>query len=239
MKSLKPGGTFLLNTLWKPEELSDKLPGRMKRYIQENDINFYIIDAVTIAEDLGLGNRTNTVLQSAFFKLSGVLPVDEAVAYMKDAIVKSYGNKGDDVVNMNYAAVDAGLENIVKIDVPADWADAEDVIEAKDLPVFIEEIVEVMNAQEGDSLPVSAFANREDGTFEQGTSQYEKRGIATTMPIWLPENCIQCNQCAYVCPHGVIRPFLLTDEEAAGTDAATLQGMKPYDQYKFRIVHLV
>ena len=235
MKSLKAGGTFLLNTLWKPEELSEKLPGKMKRYIAKNNIKFYIIDAVSIAEKLGLGNRSNTVLQSAFFKLSNVLPVEDAVGYMKKAIVKSYGNKGDDVVKMNYAAVDAGLENIVEVDVPAEWANAEDSIVARDVPMFIEQIADVMNAQEGDSLPVSAFANREDGTFEQGTSQYEKRGIATSIPVWVPENCIQCNQCAYVCPHGVIRPFLLTDEEAAGTDATTLKGMKPYDQYKFRI----
>ncbi len=235
MKTLKAGGTFLLNTLWKPEELNEKLPAKMKRYIAENDIKFYTIDAVTIAEDLGLGNRTNTVLQSAFFKLANVLPVDDAVTYMKDAIVKSYGKKGDDVVNMNYAAVDAGLDNIVKIEVPAEWAKAEDEVVTRDVPLFIEQIVDVMNAQEGDSLPVSVFVDREDGTFEQGTSQYEKRGIATQIPTWVPENCIQCNQCAYVCPHGVIRPFLLTDEEAAATEATTLQGMKPYDQYKFRI----
>ncbi len=235
MKTLKPGGTFLLNTLWTAEELNQHLPAKMKRYIAENDIKFYTIDAVSIAAKLGLGGRTNTVLQSAFFKLAEVLPVDDAVKYMKEAIVKSYGNKGDEIVNMNYAAVDAGLDSMVKIDVPADWAKAEDEAVKREVPAFIEEIVDVINAQEGDSLPVSAFAGREDGTFEQGTSQYEKRGIATQIPVWLPENCIQCNQCAYVCPHAVIRPILLTDEEAAAADVTTLQGMKPYDQYKFRI----
>ncbi|MDD4367358.1 MAG: pyruvate:ferredoxin (flavodoxin) oxidoreductase [Oscillospiraceae bacterium] len=238
LSSLKPGGTFLLNTLWKADELSEHLPATMKRYLAQNNISFYIIDAVTLAAEIGLGNRTNTVLQSAFFKLANVLPVEKAVEYMKKAIVKSYGRKGDDIVNMNYKAVDAGLDNIVKVDIPADWADAVDApVEKKNVPVFIEDIAEVMNAQQGDSLPVSTFVDSADGTFPQGTSQYEKRGIATEIPVWIPENCIQCNQCSYVCPHGVIRPYLLTEEEAAGAPetAKTVKGMKPYDQYRFRI----
>ncbi len=237
MSSLKAGGTFLLNTQWKPEELEEKLPAKMRKYLAENKINFYIIDAVDIAQKLGLGNRTNTVLQSAFFKLAQVLPVEDAVRYMKEAIKKSYGHKGDDIVRMNNSAVDAGLDSIVKIDVPAEWADAKVEVTRREVPLFVADVADVMNAQQGDSLPVSAFAGREDGTFPQGTTEYEKRGIAVNIPIWLPENCIQCNQCAYVCPHAVIRPFLLTEEEAqnAPETAPAKKGMKPYDQYQFRI----
>ncbi|NLL65766.1 MAG: pyruvate:ferredoxin (flavodoxin) oxidoreductase [Clostridiaceae bacterium] len=238
LSALKPGGTFLLNTLWKPEELEDHLPASMKRFMAENDINFYIIDAVSIAGELGLGNRTNTVMQSAFFKLTNIIPIDDAVNHMKSAIVKSYGHKGDDIVNMNYGAVDAGVDNVVKIDIPASWKDAKDDNEAvREVPEFIAEITDVMNAQDGDKLPVSAFKGREDGHFPMGTTQYEKRGISPVVPIWIAENCIQCNQCAYVCPHAVIRPFLLTEEEAnnAPETATVLDGMKPYDNYKFRI----
>ncbi len=235
---LKEGGTFLLNTMWKPEELEQWLPGKMKRQLAEKKIKFYIIDAVSIAAELGLRQRTNTVLQAAFFKLANILPIEKAVEYMKQAIVKSYGRKGEDIVRMNHAAVDAGLDKAVLVEVPAAWAQAEDSEAIKrEVPVFMEQIADVMNAQRGDSLPVSAFADRADGTFPQGTSQYEKRGIAVEIPTWIPENCIQCNQCAYVCPHGVIRPFLLTDEEAANAPngAETLKGAKPYDNYQFRI----
>ncbi len=238
MSALKPGGTFLLNTIWSKDELDTMLPGSIKRYLAQNNIKFYTIDAVRKAEEIGLGGRINTIMQAAFFKLAQIIPVEDAVTYMKKAIYKSYGKKGDDVVNMNYAAVDAGLNAVVEIKVPAAWADAEDVVvEKKPIPDFIKNVVEVMNAQQGDKLPVSAFTGREDGTFPQGTSQYEKRMIATKIPIWQPDNCIQCNQCSYVCPHAVIRPFLLTDDEAAKApaDFKTLKGMKPYDKYQYRI----
>ena len=238
MSALKPGGTFLLNTSWNQDELEAMLPASIKRYLAKNNIKFYTIDAVTKAAEIGLGGRINTIMQAAFFKLSKVIPVDDAVNYMKQAIKKSYGKKGDDVVTMNYAAVDAGINAVVEVPVPATWADAEDVaVEKKAVPAFIKDVVEVMNAQQGDTLPVSAFIGREDGTFPQGTSQYEKRMIATKIPIWQPDNCIQCNQCSYVCPHGVIRPFLLTAEEAAAAPAefATVKGMKPYDNYQYRI----
>ena len=238
MEALKPGGTFLLNTIWTKDELDAMLPGSIKRYLAKNKIKFYTIDAVSKAEEIGLGGRINTIMQAAFFKLSQVIPVDQAVEYMKKAIYKSYGKKGDDVVNMNYAAVDAGINAVVEIEVPAAWADAKDVVVAKKpVPDFIKNVVEVMNAQQGDKLPVSAFTGREDGTFPQGTSQYEKRMIATKIPIWQADNCIQCNQCSYVCPHGVIRPFLLNEAEtaAAPKEFVTVKGMKPYDNYNYRI----
>ncbi|NLB10687.1 MAG: pyruvate:ferredoxin (flavodoxin) oxidoreductase [Clostridiaceae bacterium] len=235
---LKKGGSFLLNTLWTEEELSEHLPGSMKRFIANNDIDFYTIDAVTLAREIGLGNRINTICQAAFFKIAKVIPLDDAVKYMKEAIVESYGKRGEEIVNMNYKAVDAGIENLKKIDVPADWANApDDEAVERDVPEFITKIVDVMNAQKGDTLPVSAFKDAADGTFPQGTSKYEKRGIAVNVPKWLPDNCIQCNQCSLVCPHACIRPFLLTEEEAekAPESFATLQGSKPYEQYKFRI----
>ncbi len=238
MEALKPGGTFLLNTIWSKDELETMLPGSIKRYLAKNNIKFYTIDAVSKAEEIGLGGRINTIMQAAFFKLAQVIPVEDAVTYMKKAIYKSYGKKGDDVVNMNYAAVDAGLNAVVEIQVPAEWANAADVVvEKKPTPDFIKNVVEVMNAQQGDKLPVSAFTGREDGTFPQGTSQYEKRMIATKIPIWQPDNCIQCNQCSYVCPHAVIRPFLLTADEAAKApeEFKSLKGMKPYDNYQYRI----
>ncbi len=235
---LKKGGSFLLNTLWTEEELSEHLPGSMKRFIANNDIDFYTIDAVTLAREIGLGNRINTICQAAFFKIAKVIPLDDAVKYMKEAIVESYGKRGEEIVNINYKAVDAGIENLKKIDVPADWANApDDEAVERDVPEFITKIVDVMNAQKGDTLPVSAFKDAADGTFPQGTSKYEKRGIAVNVPKWLPDNCIQCNQCSLVCPHACIRPFLLTEEEAekAPESFATLQGSKPYEQYKFRI----
>lgn len=238
LSSLKEGGTFLLNTIWDKDELEKNLPASVKRYLAAKKIKFYTIDAVTLAADIGLGGRINTICQAAFFKLANVIPVDEAVDYMKQAIVKSYGTKGDEIVRMNYAAVDAGINAVVEVAVPQSWTDAADIAAAKrDVPDFVKNVADVMNAQRGDSLPVSAFSGREDGTFPQGTSQYEKRMIATQIPIWLDANCIQCNQCSYVCPHGVIRPYLLTDEEAANAPAGTetKKGMKPYDQYQYRI----
>jgi pyruvate-ferredoxin/flavodoxin oxidoreductase len=174
----------------------------------------YIIDATAIAEEIGLGNRTNTILQSAFFKISGVIPYDLAVDQMKKFIVKSYGRKGDNIIKMNYAAVDRGGD-VVKVDIPAEWANIE-VKKEKDtrnIPDFIKNVMEPMVAQKGNDLPVSAFLGWEDGTFPAGTTAYEKRGVAVNVPQWIPENCIQCNQCSLVCPHAAIRPVVMTAEE--------------------------
>ncbi|NLD18416.1 MAG: pyruvate:ferredoxin (flavodoxin) oxidoreductase, partial [Tissierellia bacterium] len=216
LAGLRKGGTFLLNTLWTPEELDTHLPASMKRYIAENEINFYTVNATKIAVDVGLGGRTNMIMQAAFFKLSEVLPLEFAVEKLKESIVRDYGSKGEDIVQMNYAAVDKGIGEIIKIDVPAEWATLEDEEKGEDnRPEFIKNILEPMARQEGNNLPVSAFVGMEDGTFPAGTSAYEKRGIAVTVPEWLSENCIQCNQCSYVCPHAVIRPFLLNEEEVA------------------------
>jgi pyruvate-ferredoxin/flavodoxin oxidoreductase len=213
---LKKGGAFLLNTMWTAEELDANLPAEMKKYIATNDIKFYTIDATKVANELGLGNRTNMIMQSAFFKLADVIPVDEAVGYLNDSIVKSYGKKGDAIVNMNKSAVEKGITELVKVEVPESWKTASEtaseVIE-ENRPEFIKNVADVMNKQEGDKLPVSTFVGTEDGTFPAGTSAYEKRGIAVTVPEWIPENCIQCNQCAFVCPHAVIRPMLLNKEE--------------------------
>ena len=224
LKGLKKGGSFLFNTIWDVEETKDRLPAKMKKYLAENEINFYIIKATELAEEIGLGNRANTILQSAFFKITGVIPYEVAVDHMKKAIDKSYGKKGENIVKMNYAAVDAGGQNVVKVEVPAEWAKltVENEVADTSRPEFITKIVDVINAQDGGSLPVSAFNGYEDGTFISGTSAYEKRGIAITTPEWQADNCIQCNQCAYVCPHAAIRPFLLTDEEAAAAPAGTV-----------------
>ncbi|MDD4744033.1 MAG: pyruvate:ferredoxin (flavodoxin) oxidoreductase [Eubacteriales bacterium] len=238
LSALKPGGIFLLNTLWSDEEIEAKLPAAVKRALAKKKIRFYAIDAVTLAADIGLGGRINTICQAAFFKLAQVIPVDDAVGYMKKAIVKSYGSKGDDVIKMNYAAVDAGINAVREVAVKPEWADAADAPAPKrDVPEFVRDVADVMNAQRGDELPVSAFQGREDGTFPQGTSQYEKRMVAVQIPIWDAAKCIQCNQCSYVCPHAVIRPFLLTQEEAdqAPETFVTKKGMKPYDQYQYRI----
>ena len=216
VSDIKSGGVFLLNCSWNKEELENRLPANVKRQLANKNIKFYTIDATSIAKELGLGNRTNTVLQSAFFKLADVIPVEEAVDYMKKAIYKSYSKKGDAIVNMNYVAVDAGLEGIVKVEVPESWKNAVDevVAEEKNLPKFVKEVMMPMNSQKGDDIPVSAFVGIEDGTAPLGTSKYEKRGIAVDVPVWNKDNCIQCNQCSYVCPHAAIRPFLLTEEEA-------------------------
>lgn len=221
LEGIKPGGTFLLNTVWTPEELSAKLPAAMKRTLAKNNINFYTINAVDIAAGLGLGNRTNMVMQAAFFKLSQVIPEETAVASLKRSIQKAYGRKGEKVVQMNNDAVDAGMKSIVKVDVPAEWANAADECVCHgDEPAFIKNIMRPMEAQKGDSLPVSAFADAADGTFPLNGTKYEKRGVAAFVPEWIKENCIQCNQCAYVCPHASIRPFLLTDEEVKAAPAS-------------------
>ncbi|MCL6559110.1 MAG: pyruvate:ferredoxin (flavodoxin) oxidoreductase, partial [Firmicutes bacterium] len=221
LAGLKVGGTFLLNCVWSPAELEEKLPASMKRYIANNKINFYTINAVQIAQEIGLGNRTNMIMQSAFFKLANVIPVEDAVSHLKDSIKKAYGKKGENIVNMNNASVDKGIGNLVKIDVPASWTDAVDEAAAdKDVPPFIKNILQPMNRLEGDKLPVSAFKDAADGTFPMGTSRYEKRGVAAFVPEWNKDNCIQCNQCSYVCPHAAIRPVLLNEEEAKNAPAA-------------------
>lgn len=242
LKGLKKGGSFLLNSLWDEEETKKHLPNHMKKYLAENEINFYIINGTKIGQELGLGNRTNTIMQSAFFKITNVIPYELAVKEMKAAIVKSYGKKGETIVNMNYAAVDAGgMEgNLVKVNVPAEWKNLPDEMPAQNTerPAFIRQVVDVMNAQNGDSLPVSAFVGREDGTFPCGTAKFEKRGIAVNVPEWQIDNCIQCNQCAYVCPHASIRPFLMTEEELAAAPAGTVAKPaigKELAGYKFRI----
>jgi pyruvate-ferredoxin/flavodoxin oxidoreductase len=216
-KGLKKNGTFLLNTIWSAEEVQKNLPTNVKKYLAANNITLYIIDATNIAQEIGLGNRTNTILQSAFFKITNVIPYELAVDKMKYAIVKSYGNKGERVINMNYAAVDRGGE-YTQVEVPAEWANLADedaLIASANIPDFIKNIVIPVNAQAGDNIPVSAFKGREDGTWDQGTTKYEKRGVAANVPVWDKDNCIQCNQCAYVCPHAAIRPFLLDAVEAS------------------------
>ncbi|MBN2558274.1 MAG: pyruvate:ferredoxin (flavodoxin) oxidoreductase [Clostridia bacterium] len=221
VQDVKPGGTFLLNTGWTPEELDSHLPAAMKQYIAKNNIDFYTIDAIGIADSIGLGGRINMVMMSAFFKLAKVIPIDDAVKYMKKAIVDSYGKKGEKIVKMNNDAVDLGIEKIIKVNVPSGWASAVDDSTPVDynVPDFIENVANVMNAQKGDTLPVSTFMDRADGTFPSGTTQYEKRGIAINVPEWQIENCIQCNQCAYVCPHAVIRPVLVSKEESSKAPA--------------------
>jgi pyruvate:ferredoxin (flavodoxin) oxidoreductase, homodimeric len=238
-KGLKKNGTFLLNSVWNAEETKKHLPDFVKAYLAKNNISLYIINATEIAIEIGLGNRTNTILQSAFFKITGVVPYELAVEQMKKAIVKSYGKKGEKIVNMNYAAVDRGGD-VIKVDIPAEWAniDAEFALEHSAAPEFIQNIVRPVNAQIGDDLPVSAFKGREDGTWEQGTAKFEKRGVAARVPVWKPENCIQCNQCAYVCPHASIRPFVLDEAEMAKAPAnfETLKATgKQFAGMQFRI----
>ncbi|MDD3331270.1 MAG: pyruvate:ferredoxin (flavodoxin) oxidoreductase [Bacteroidales bacterium] len=214
LRGLKQGGTFLYNSPWDVEETKKQLPDNVKKYLAVNKINMYMIDATAIAEEIGLGNRTNTILQSAFFKISGVIPYDLAVDQMKKFIVKSYGRKGDNIIKMNYAAVDRGGD-VVKVDIPAEWANIE-VKKEKDtrnIPDFIKNVMEPMVAQKGNDLPVSAFLGWEDGTFPAGTTAYEKRGVAVNVPQWIPENCIQCNQCSLVCPHAAIRPVVMNADE--------------------------
>ncbi len=214
LKGLKKNGTFLLNSIWDKDEVVNKLPDDMKKFMADNNIKFYIINASMIADEIGLGSRTNSIMQSAFFKLAEVIPYDMAVKEMKDAIQKTYGRKGEEIVNMNNTAIDRGAE-VVQVEVPESWKNIKVKPQEydKNLPDFIKRIVLPMNAQKGDDLPVSEFVGREDGTFPPGTTQYEKRGIAISVPEWVPENCIQCNQCSYVCPHAAIRPFLIDENE--------------------------
>ena len=216
LKDLKKGGTFLLNCLWSDEEIGNALPAKVKRDLAKKKINFYVIDAWKIAEEIGLGSRINMIMQAAFFKLTDVIPIDDAVEYLKEGIEKAYKKKGQNIVDMNCEAVDKGITAIRKIEVPEEWADAEDPKgKYVELPEFVEEILIPMNRQEGDDLPVSAFDGIEDGTFPSGTAAYEKRGVAVHLPEWKPDKCIQCNQCSFVCPHAAIRPMLLNDEEKA------------------------
>ena len=221
LKGLKKGGNFVLNTIWNEEEIERKLPAKMKRYIAENEINFYTVNATKIASEIGLGRRINMIMQSAFFKLAEIIPQEEATEYLKASIKKAYGKKGDKVVNMNYEAVEAGMNSLVKINVPESWKTAteEAKVETKEVTDFVKNIMNPMNALEGDKLPVSAFNGLEDGTFPAGTAAYEKRGVATDVPEWNMSKCIQCNQCAFVCPHACIRPVLVTDEELAKAPA--------------------
>ena len=220
LKDLKPGGIFVLNTIWSKTELEDRLPGAVKRALAEKNIRFYIIDAYKIARELGLGTRINMVMQAVFFALTEVIPVEDAVKYLKAGIEKEYGKKGKKVLDMNYAAVEAGISGFQEVDMPAAWKDAPDkAVYDKELPAFIEEVLVPMNRQEGGKLPVSRFVGREDGAFPSGTSAYEKRGVAINIPSWIPKNCIQCNQCAFSCPHTCIRPALLTAEEKAAAPA--------------------
>ena len=229
VSDIKPGGTFLLNTIWSVDELDANLPGQVKRYIAQNNINFYIINGVKLGEETGMGTRINTILQSAFFKLANIIPFEDALKYMKDAAEASYSKKGQDVVEKNWNAIDAGHQNIVKVDVPAEWKNCADTqmgmpavtCENKELQDFVNNIQIPCNAQKGDALPVSTFVDRADGTFPQGSAAFEKRGIAVKVPSWDASKCIQCNQCAYVCPHAVIRPVAMTADELAKAPAQT------------------
>ena len=219
-RGLRDGGTFLLNSIWKGEELAKNLPNKVKKYFADHNITVYYIDATKIAQEIGLGNRTNTILQSAFFRITEVIPVDLAVEQMKKFIVKSYGKKGQDVVDKNYAAVDRGGE-YAKLDVDPSWSSLPEDPEVKNNdPEFINKLVRPINAQDGDLLKVSDFKGIEDGTWQQATARYEKRGVATFVPEWIADNCIQCNKCAYVCPHAAIRPFVLDEKEMAASPIA-------------------
>ena len=240
VEDIVPGGNFLLNCAWDVEELSNRLPAKMKSYIAKNNINFYTIDAIGIAKELGLGNKTSIVLQSAFFKIANVIPFDDAVGYMKEAVIKSFGAKGEKIVNMNHAAIAEGEKNIKKIDVPADWADAVDAPKAeKNVPDYIKNILEPCNAQTGDKIPVSKFMGMVDGHLPQGMAAYEKRGIAVDVPEWDPAKCIQCNKCSVVCPHAAIRPAVYNADEVASAPAATKHKKmigKGMEGYEFGII---
>ena len=228
VRDVKPGGVFLINCQWSPEELSKHLAASEKRYIAKNDVQLYTINAIDLAIEIGMGKRTNTILQSAFFALAKVMPSEQAIQFMKDAATKSYLKKGQDIVDMNHKAIDIGATAYQKIDVPADWADAQDEVDTRDLQgrpevvKMVKDVMEPIGRMDGDSLPVSAFAGEHvDGSFEHGAAAYEKRGVAVTVPQWNEATCVQCNQCAYVCPHATIRPFALTEEEAAAAPAST------------------
>jgi pyruvate-ferredoxin/flavodoxin oxidoreductase len=242
VQDLKDGGTFLLNTSWTPEELETHLPGQVKAYIAKHNIKFYTIDGFKIGREIGLGGRINTILQSAFFKLANIIPVEDAVKYMKDAATASYSKKGDDVVKMNHDAIDAGVQNVVEVTVPASWADAQPeelgtkVSEGRpEVVSYVNTIQNAINSQTGNDLPVSAFKDYADGTIPAGSAAYEKRGIAITVPEWKPENCIQCNFCAYVCPHAVIRPVALDEGMQAKAPEGKTIDMTGMPGYKFAI----
>ena len=234
VRDVKPGGVFLINCQWSPEELSKHLAASEKRYIAKNNVQLYTINAIDLAIEIGMGKRTNTILQSAFFALAKVMPSEQAIQFMKDAATKSYLKKGQDIVDMNHKAIDIGATAYQKIDVPADWADAQDEADTRELQgrpevvKMVKDVMEPIGRMDGDSLPVSAFAGEHvDGSFEHGAAAYEKRGVAVTVPHWNEATCVQCNQCAYVCPHATIRPFALTDEEAAGApESAKLVDIK-------------
>ena len=242
VRDVKPGGVFLINCQWTPEELNEHMPADAKRYIAKNNIQLYTINAIDKAIEIGLGKRTNTILQSAFFALAGVLPKEDAIGYMKDAATRSFAKKGENIVKMNHQAIDAGFDYYVKIDVPADWADAKDCTEAEKLEGseklvnMVQNIMQPVSKMDGDSLPVSAFMDHADGTFEQGAAAYEKRGVAVMVPEWNATTCVQCNKCSYVCPHATIRPYALNAEEAANApECATLVDKKGKgkDAYKY------
>ena len=244
VRDVKPGGVFLINCQWSPEELSKHLAASEKRYIAKNNVQLYTINAIDLAIEIGMGKRTNTILQSAFFALAKVMPSEQAIQFMKDAATKSYLKKGQDIVDMNHKAIDIGATAYQKIDVPADWADAQDEVDNRDLQgrpevvKMVKDVMEPIGRMDGDSLPVSAFAGEHvDGSFEHGAAAYEKRGVAVTVPQWNEATCVQCNQCAYVCPHATIRPFALTEEEAAAAPASTklvdIKAGKGKGKYKY------
>ena len=234
VQDVKPGGVFMINCQWTDEELGHHLNAEAKKYIYDNKIQLYTINAIDKAIEIGMGKRTNTILQSAFFKLADVMPIDDAIKFMKEAAKKSYSKKGDAVVEMNYKAIDAGVDAIHKVEVPDSWAnpEADAPKEAKtgrpEVVKLVNDLLEPISKMDGDSLPVSAFKDCADGQFETGASAYEKRGTAVTVPQWDPEKCIQCNNCAFVCSHATIRPFLLTDDEVkAAPDNMKVADMKP------------
>ena len=227
-RGLQKNGTFLLNTIWEGEELAKNLPNKIKKYFADNNINVYYINATKIAQEIGLGNRTNTILQSAFFRITEVIPVEKAVEEMKHFIVKSYGKKGEDIVNKNYAAVDRGGE-YQKLEIDPTWSTLtteDSILNTENEPEFITKVVRPINGQDGDLLPVSAFKGIEDGTWPAGTAKYEKRGVSAFVPVWTADNCIECNKCAYVCPHACIRPFVMDEEEVKGLNGAATREMK-------------
>ena len=239
VQDFKDGGTFLLNCEWSPEEVGNHIPGQAKRYMAEHNVKFYIIDGIKLGKEIGLGGRINTVLQSAFFKLANIIPEDEAIQYMKEKALASYAKKGDDVVQMNYQAIERGANEVVEVPVPAEWKDCKDEVLGEqavsgkpEVLDFVNNIQKPINACQGDKLPVSTFKNVIDGTFPQGTAAYEKRGVAVDVPCWNSEGCLQCNQCAYVCPHAVIRPVVMNEEEKnnapAGMKVTPMTGMPGY-----------
>ena len=243
VRDVKPGGVFLINCQWSFEELSQHLDAASKRYIAKNNIQLYMINAIDLAQKIGMGKRTNTILQSAFFTLAKVIPQDDAIRYMKEKATASYLKKGQDIVDMNHAAIDAGATAFVKVDVPAEWADAVDHAETEKLEgrektvKMVKTILDPVDKMDGDSLPVSAFVDHADGTFELGASAYEKRGVSVTVPVWHADRCVQCNNCAFVCPHATLRPFALDDEEASNAPAAAkllpIKIGKGKNKYKF------